>query len=178
MWLMGLELWHTINGAPWLGAARLACTIKGASALAPSSSFRQPRLPVTIQHLRCLKHHLDLSNTFDAATWAVACVAFWCQCHLNKLCSDSQFDPLWQAPKNTPIKTGTTSNHVQYGGFFAPSTKTNPRGEWICWTDSNCDCSALAAFQNHCNINSETPPTAPLFSFKTIDGSWAPMSQL
>ena len=50
-WLTGLELWHTINGAPWLGKHRVSHTVKGAAASAPPSSFRPPRLPITINHL-------------------------------------------------------------------------------------------------------------------------------
>ena len=42
-------------------------------------------------------------------------------------------------------------------------------------TDSNCNCSAVIAF-NHCLASNTTiPPTTPLFSFETNDESWAPM---
>ena len=77
-WLFGLELWHTINGAPWLGKSRLAHAVKGATSFAPAACFHPPCLPVTIQHLQALQDNLDHTNTFDAAVWAVACIAFWC----------------------------------------------------------------------------------------------------
>ena len=54
-------------------------------------------------------------------------------------------------------------------------TKTAPRGQEILWTDSNCPCSAVLAFQNHLTINSNVPNNAPLFAFETESGSHASM---
>ena len=50
-----------------------------------------------------------------------------------------------------------------------------PQGEWICWTDSTCQCSALHAFNNHCRINTDIPAHVPLFAFETTSSDWAPM---
>ena len=52
-----------------------------------------------------------------------------------------------------------------------------PQGEWICWTDTTCQCSALHAFNNHCRINTDIPAHAPLFAFETTSGNWAPMKR-
>ena len=164
-WLTGLELWHSINSTPWLGRTHLSRAIKGTASFSPATSSWPPRLPITIHHLRILCHHLTLSDTFDAAVWAVATVAFWCQCRLNGFCTDTSFDPTLHAAKTTHCKHGFTSNGIKYGGFFAPSTKTKPKGDWICWTDSGCKCSALAAFHNHCVLNASVPANAHLFAF-------------
>ena len=37
-WLLGLELWHHINGAPWFGAHALTRATKAAGHLAPTKS--------------------------------------------------------------------------------------------------------------------------------------------
>ena len=174
-WLTGLKLWHTINGAPWLGKAHLSRAVKGATSFAPPSSTRPPRLPVMIDHLRTMKSNIQLSNPFDAAVWAIACIAFWSQCRLIELCVDGLFNPTQHAPKSTPLKSRKTSTGVEYGGFFSPSTKTKRTGEWICWTDSRCTCSTLTAFANHRKQNFHTPGHAPLFAYAMPDGSWAPM---
>jgi len=92
-WLLSLEIWHLLNGAPWLGGAQLAQATNGSATAAPSASTRSPRPPVTLAHLNVLHRALNLANTFDASVFAVACFAFWCQCHLNELCIDSTFDP-------------------------------------------------------------------------------------
>ena len=90
-WLSGIKLWHMINGAPWYAGPCVTRAVKGAASFTPPSSHHPPRLPITIHHLCSLKVHLNLSNTFDTAVWAVTCIAFWCQCSLNELCSDSPY---------------------------------------------------------------------------------------
>jgi len=52
------------------------------------------RPPVTID-LYALRNGLDLSNSLDAAVWAVACVAFWPGCRLDS--EPEHFRPHWQA---------------------------------------------------------------------------------
>lgn len=84
-WLAGLHFWHTINGAQWHGKDMLARTKTGVCKLVPISSKRTKRPPVTIEHLYALRQGLDTTNSFDAAVWAVACVAFWSCCRLGEL---------------------------------------------------------------------------------------------
>jgi len=79
-WLLGVELWHCINSAPWHGGAELARCVEGAVKLAPVSSHRAKRDPVTIEHIHSLRRNLDLTNSFDIAVFAIACIAFWCCC--------------------------------------------------------------------------------------------------
>ena len=79
-WLLGIELWHHINNAPWLGGAVLKHAVEGLAKLAPASSRLDKHNPVTIEHLCCLRHHLDLTDSFDIAVFTVMCIAFWCCC--------------------------------------------------------------------------------------------------
>ena len=82
-WVLGLELWNRINDAPWLGGAVLQRAIEGSARLAPKSSHLAKRDPVTIDHICALHRHLDLTNSFDIAVFAIACIAFWCCCRYN-----------------------------------------------------------------------------------------------
>ena len=77
-WLAGLHFWHKFHGAPWLGGEILAAITKGVAKMALESSKCPRRPPVTIEHIHTLFDKLDLSNSFDAAVWALASVAFWC----------------------------------------------------------------------------------------------------
>jgi hypothetical protein len=77
-WLAGLHFWHKFHGTPWLGGKILNAVTKGVAKMVPNSSKRPQRPPVTIQHMHALFEKLDLSNSFDAAVWALACLAFWC----------------------------------------------------------------------------------------------------
>lgn len=74
-WIAGLSFWHTVNGAPWLGGKMLRAACGGAMKRQPDAKAKRP--PVTLEHLHALRDGLDLANSFDAAVYAVACVAFW-----------------------------------------------------------------------------------------------------
>ncbi|KAF8240142.1 hypothetical protein L208DRAFT_1234893 [Tricholoma matsutake] len=66
-WLAGLQYWHVVNSATWHGSDML-------------HHVRSKCPPVIIEALTTLKLGLDLSNTFDAAVWAIALVVFWSCC--------------------------------------------------------------------------------------------------
>jgi hypothetical protein len=54
----------------------LATVKKGVAKLVPESSRRDKRHPVTLEHMHCLLHGLDLSNAKDAAVYGASSVAF------------------------------------------------------------------------------------------------------
>lgn len=74
-WLLGLAVWHAINGARWPGGSILTYVKKGAKKIEPPPLPKRP--PVTLEHMHALFTGLNLSNTFDASVFAIACVAFW-----------------------------------------------------------------------------------------------------
>ena len=84
-WLAGIHRGHQIADAPWFGGQLLSQVKKGATRLAPTSSQWERCQPVTLKHLDALWQCLVLSNSFDAAVYAIACVAFWACCRLGEL---------------------------------------------------------------------------------------------
>ncbi|KAF8574386.1 hypothetical protein K439DRAFT_1273641, partial [Ramaria rubella] len=76
-WLAGIHRWHQIHDTPWFGDRALNLTVKGASRLVLEDSRRPPQPPVSIQHIECLRAHLDLSNTFNSAVFAITTIAFY-----------------------------------------------------------------------------------------------------
>ena len=75
-WLEGLWIWHQINEAPWNGSHALKRVIAGASIFSLTDSSQAMHEPVMIEHLRSLRHSLDLSDSFDIVVFAITCVAF------------------------------------------------------------------------------------------------------
>ena len=102
-WLAGLQLWHLVNNAPWHGAALLKRAAEGSSRLAPGSSCRPKCASVTLQHIQALCNHLDLTDTFDAAIFAVACMAFWSCCRLGELLMTQPLTPCNMYPTLPPF---------------------------------------------------------------------------
>ena len=54
-WLAGIHHGHQIADAPWFGGQLLSQAKKGATRLAPTSSWRERRQPVTLKHLDALQ---------------------------------------------------------------------------------------------------------------------------
>jgi len=125
-WLLGLELWHVINLALWQGAAHLKHAMQGAQHQAPDESSLPKCLPVTLAHLRLLRAHLNLNDTFDAAVFAAAMITFFCQCRIGEVCVDTHFNAYIHAGQDTPQKAGLTMTNVAFYSFWAPRTKTKP----------------------------------------------------
>ncbi|KAJ7716208.1 DNA breaking-rejoining enzyme [Mycena metata] len=178
-WLAGLQLWHAVNFAPWLGDTLLSRTKKGVSKMAPSSSRRPPRDPVSHNHMTALRASLDLSNTRDSAIWAVACAA-WADCaRLGEVLIDSpaKFDPARNVTRGCPKKRGLASNGHKSFGFKVPWTKTRgSEGDWLTSTEAFGDVDAVSALEHHLFVNGTVPDSAPLFAYTTTSG-WAHLTR-
>ena len=122
-WLLSIELWHNINGAPWNGAALLCHAISGAAKNKPSPSSVLKPEPVTLQHLQTLCRCLNLSNAFDAASFALACITFWCCCRLGKLIVYIEFEPSCHVSCSVVMAHGTASNSIHFANFHLPSKR-------------------------------------------------------
>lgn len=90
-WLSGIELWHTVNAAPWAAGKLIRRTRQGIAKLAPPTSHREARSPVSKEHMECLRIGLDLSSTLDCSVWGLANSA-WGGCarydvHYTRLCN-------------------------------------------------------------------------------------------
>ena len=135
-WLQGLCLWHTINHAPWFGGAHLQRVIQGSSNTSLASSSNPKRKLASLAHLQALLRVLCLTNAFDVAVFAIACITFWGQCRLAELTLDGPFNPTKHASCSAQLHDGLSSSNIKHGGFQVPKTKMLPMGEDILWTDS------------------------------------------
>jgi hypothetical protein len=172
-WLAGLQLWHAVNNAPWHGDSLLSRTRKGVSKLAPLSSHRLPRDPVSFNHMAVLRASIDLSNSRDVAIWACACTA-WRDCtRLGEILIDSpgKFDSSRHVTRGCPKKRGTATNKHKFVQFKVPWTKTKKSaGDWITSTETFDAVYSVSAIEHHLVVNSTVPDSAPLFAYKTTSG--------
>jgi hypothetical protein len=178
-WLAGLHFWHIVNGATWHGGERLTQIRKGVRKLTPTTSKRKKRPPVTAEHLYALRRGLDLTNSFDASVWAVACVAFWSCCRLGELLipSPNAFDPVKHAARGADLTFGSI-NDTNYASLHIPWTKTTGvEGAIISITSRDDPSCPLAALEHHLQCNRDIPASAPFFSYRTGAGSWSPMTK-
>lgn len=179
-WIAGLQLWHNVHDAPWLGGRALTAASKGVVKNTPQSSYRPKRAPVTVEHIRCLRQHLDLSNAMDATVYAVAAVAFRGCCRLDELVTASEvvFDSTRQVTRGATVSFKKSGSGTLYAQFHIPWSKaTGIRGADIILTATGDDACAVEALQHHLAVNRSVPGTAPLFGWTTADGGWAPLTR-
>ena len=151
---------------------------KGLQKLVLESSRRPKRPPITIEHMYALYKGLDLSNTFDAAVWAVASIAFWACCRLGErvVPSISLVDPVKHVSRNAKIKFAFST--CRYATLQIPWTKTTRNdGAIVSITSRDDPTCPLLALEHHLACNLAIPNAAPFFSFETAQGGWAPMTR-
>lgn len=88
--IAGLRAWHIANGFVWLGGVRLKYVLRSVVRLAPDSSKRPPRPPVTSEMLDALHSSLDPSLPLHACALACADSVFWGQGRLGEFLPTSQ----------------------------------------------------------------------------------------
>ncbi|KAL1942665.1 hypothetical protein VTO73DRAFT_4905 [Trametes versicolor] len=160
-WLSGLAVWHSINGAEWHGGKMLAFTKKGAKKVEPPPLPKRP--PVTLEHVHALFTGLRLDDTFDAAVFAVACVAFWGCRRLGELTIPSRggFDRRKHIIAAEEVRVRTLPSGVKYAVFHIPWTKTTKSdGADIILTQNSDPTDPVTALLNHRVLNQTL--TAPV----------------
>lgn len=180
-WMAALHYWHTINGATWNGRDMLHQTRQGVKKLVPISAKRAKRPPVTMDHLLSLRNGLDLTDAFDIAVWAIACVSFWSCCRLGELTipSVNGFDFNKHVSRTAGLRFAKTPEGVEYATLHIPYSKTTQNlGADISITarpgDPTCPISAL---RHHMKANTDIPPRAPFFSYETEEGLYSPITK-
>ncbi|KAF8963312.1 hypothetical protein BDZ97DRAFT_1821581 [Flammula alnicola] len=177
-WLTGLQMWHVLNGTEWKGAELLKRMKKGVKKLAPKSKSSEC-LPITYDHILALRHHLNLSDSRDAAIWAVTSIVFKACTRLGELIPKTHSS--FRAEKNVSRDCPKSRKSLQTGRrvfqFHIPWTKTTGnQGAWIYLFGSNDEIDSVSALEHHLYVNANIPPNAPLFAFETTSG-WSFLSK-
>ena len=144
-----------------------------------------------------MRSGFNLSNAFNASVWAVASVTFWSCCwhvpfslhlffihssfRLGELAIPSQnlFNPSKHISHSIlPIQFSHLSNGMEHASFHIPWTKTTAKvGTDVSVTAHNHSTCPLSALRHHLSANALVPSSAPRFTYKTVDGGWAPMTK-
>jgi hypothetical protein len=158
-----------MNNVPYNGNLHLSYAIRGAANLAPASSRRPPRNPITVSMLRALAIYLSRSCHFYIACLAAATTAFWSQCRLGELLSDKESS---HDPSKFPSISDLSPDITTHGSRklhlpWSKTTRSLGADVFICrQSDISDPISALLA---HLASNA-IPPDYPLFSYKNSRG--------
>lgn len=114
------------------------------------------------------------------AIFATACIAFWSCCRLGELLipSPNVFDSVKHVSRAILPISVHNSHNVRRTTFHIPWTKTTgSEGADISVTERSHSTCLLAALVLNLESNLNIPSHAPLFSFETANGSWAPLTK-
>ena len=178
-YLSGIRAWHIAQGWPEPlskeAHKRIEWSLRGLQNIFGSRT-RPVRPPITIPMLRALRATLDLSNTFDACIWAMACCAFWGMMRFGEVSVKSRkdFDGAKHL-KRSDAFMGYDLDGKRYARLDLPSAKTAAAGEiqsvYVVPQSDLCPIEALT------NMAKVTPAGAsdPLFSWTDKTGTIRPM---
>lgn len=167
--MAALKAWHVAQNAEWNGGARLHYVLAGVDNLAPDSSKRPARPPITATMLRALYDGLDFSNPRDVAVFATACVAFWGQCRLGELLPHSSCP---HASKHLPTRRhiSRSSRNNRSTTLHLPRTKTKINGEDVTLVSQSAPLDPRVALDMHFLAN-KCDDNAPLFTYRSPTGT-------
>lgn len=165
--IAGLKAWHSMHNMTWHGSPRLQMVLRGVDAMAPESSKRPIRAPVSLGMLRLLDRHLSHTDPLDVAVLAAALVAFWGQCRLGELLGSSR---LKHDPSKHPSRSSLSGPVSSQGSreLALPSTKTHRlTGETVVITYQLAPLDPITALTNHLRTSKKILPTNHLFAFNS-----------
>ncbi|KAJ8521982.1 hypothetical protein ONZ45_g1414 [Pleurotus djamor] len=171
-YVYAVRAWHILHGQVWAVAdAELKAALEGASRLAPATSKRPKRQPITIAFLQAALRQLDRSQPLHAAVIACLFTAFFSLARLGEMTVKSltAFSPLLH-PKPSDLRLEKDRNGFEVQVCHLPSTKVQPTtGEDIYWAVQQGEIDPRAALENHLRINT-VPPDRHLFSWRHKNG--------
>lgn len=81
----GIKAWHTLHGQTWsMDNDQMKAALDGAKALAPPSSRRPKRAPITVNFIIAARNHLDLNSPLDAAFYACLTTTYFGMARVGK----------------------------------------------------------------------------------------------
>ncbi|THH17762.1 hypothetical protein EUX98_g9066 [Antrodiella citrinella] len=150
-----VRAWHILHRFPWTpDQTALDAILKGSHALAPPSSSRPPRKPVSITALLAIRESLDLSDGRDAAIWACAVCLFYGIARCGELTTPTltSFSPQKHV-RIQNVSLQTDRNGLQVTAIFIPVTKSAPTGEEIFFARQLDLSDPETALRHHFTIN-------------------------
>ncbi|QRV85680.1 Reverse transcriptase domain protein [Ceratobasidium sp. AG-Ba] len=173
--ISGLRMWHILHNAPWPTIPCMKIFLKGLAAMAPPSSRRDPRPPVTATMLARLHQSLSLDSPRDAAIFAVACTIFWGQCRSGEVLGSSR---AFHTPRRYPSRSSLLEPFSANGSreLTLPCTKTRQHlGDRVSILRQIGREDPIWALQNHFYVNRDVPASFHLFGYmKMVHGRASP----
>jgi hypothetical protein len=153
-----------------MNAAEMKAALDGASILAPPSSRKPKRSPMTVFTIESLATKIDRSSPIGAAVYACLTTTFFSAARLGEFTIPSlkAFLPDHHV-KPSDVHHDQDRHGLRVTVFKLPRTKSSIGGEEVFWASQSGVSDPQAAFTNHIAINNP-PADQPLFSWRHPNG--------
>ena len=153
-----------------MNATEMKAALDGATILAPPSSKRPKRLPLTIDTISSLTSQFDFSKPLDAAVFACLTTTFFSAARLGEftLPSLKAFLPDHHV-KRSDVREDQDRQQNKVTVFKLPRTKCSITGEDVFWAAQEGVVDPKKALDKHFSVNNP-PLDQPLFSWRHPNG--------
>lgn len=166
-YISGIRAWHILHGQAWaMDDAQIRTALAGAANLAPPSSKRPKRAPVTVEIMTKILAQLDLSNPLDAAVAACLTTSFYSLARTGEFTVPSvdKFNSSIHVTRAS-IRDDQDRHGLKVKVFRIPRTKSSPTGEDLYWATQEGPTDPRFLLTNHFTINN-LPPTTHLYAYR------------
>lgn len=177
-YVAAIRAWHVIHGVAWtVEGPEFNAIMKGAKQMAPKSSTRRKREPMTVEYIETIHAHLSETNPLDIAVFACLTVAFWSTARLGELTVKnlSSFDPGVNV-KRSDLGKCAGKKGLEMTTLHIPETKADGvEGESLYWAKQNGVSDPGSALQRHLEVN-DPAIDFHLFGYPNKDGKMIPLT--
>ena len=177
-YVSAVRAWHIVHGVAWnIGGPEMDSIIKGAKTMAPRSSTKDKRDPMTVKYIEKLRPHFSDTDHLDAAVFACLTSAFWSTARLGELTVKnlSAFDPEIHV-KRSDIGESVDRKGLKTTTIFIPETKASRvEGENLYWAKQDGESDPESAMERHLEINNPAKDFH-LFGYKNREGKPIPLT--
>jgi hypothetical protein len=177
-YVAAVRAWHLIHGVAWnIGGPEMETVMKGAKAMAPQSSAKEKREPMTVSYIEKLYPQFSDNDPLDVAVFACLTSAFWATARLGELTVRTlkTFDPHTDV-KRSDLGEKKDRNGLEVTTIHVPRTKASPiQGEDLYWAKQTGGSDPKSALEKHLALNNP-PQDFHLFGFKR-NGKMVPLTK-
>jgi hypothetical protein len=155
-YVAAVRAWHIVHGMAWeIGGPEMDTIIKGAKSMAPRTSTREERAPMTVEYIAKIRPHFSDSDPRDVAVFACLTAAFWATARLGELTVKNltAFNPE-EHVKRSDLGEKEDRSGCKTTTLRVPRTKSSPtRGEELYWAKQVGPSDPEDAMRRHLELN-------------------------
>ena len=178
-YVSAVKAWHIIHGAAWnVGGLEVDSIIKGAKAMAPRSSTKEKREPMTVEYIEKLRPTFSDTVPLDVAVFACLTSAFWSTARVGELTVKnlSAFNPKVHV-KRSDLGESVDRKGLRTTTIDVPETKSSRlEGERLYWAKQRGDSDPERALLRHLEINNPAEDFH-LFGYPNKEGKMVPLTK-